>query len=142
MRYAIGVEPVTQRIEGWPYGECVRASYAAHLGLPIESVPRFDPASLRPGEEQLDRERAWLSGLRLPAAPNGFDLFDWSVPPEEELPREIIDRAPPREHLISGISPRGFGHRCVGWGGRVLWDPHPSRDGLATVFSLLFVVPR
>lgn len=130
----MGLVPVTQQVLGWPYGDCVRACYAAILGLPRERVPRFDPAVLD-GEEQTDRERRWLRTL-------GLDLVEVAVSPEEELPKEVLDRAPPCEHLISGISPRGYGHRCVGWGGRVLWDPHPSQAGLQTVFGLGFLVPR
>lgn len=123
--------PTTQRIEGYPYGECVRASYASLLDLPIEAVPRFDPGALLPGEQQADREREWLGML-------GLDLLE--VPPAAA--RAVPPAALADYHLISGISPRGLGHRCVGLLGRVAWDPHPSRAGLLTVTSLGFVVPR
>ena len=126
---------VTQRVEGYPYGECVRATYATLLGLPIERVPRFDPAVCDAlGQEQGDRERQWLTSL-------GFDLVEIGVEPPAELPPEILACVPNVPHLISGISPRGFGHRCVGVGGRVAWDPHPSRAGLATVYSIGLLVP-
>lgn len=130
----MGYTPVTQRVEGYPFGECVRATYAAILNIPIEVVPRFDPASLSPGERQGDRERRWLASI-------GIDLIEISVPHDEELPQEALDDVPQIEHLISGVSPRGFGHRCVGFGGSVLWDPHPSRAGLVTVYSVGFLVP-
>jgi hypothetical protein len=42
---------------------------------------------------------------------------------------------------MSGISPRGYGHRCVGIGGKLVWDPHPSREGLLTVYSIGMLVP-
>lgn len=122
----LGLTPTTQHHEGYPYGDCVRASYAAILDLPWEAVPRFDPAALRPGESQRDRERAWLASM-------GLAL-------EEATPDEL-DEVPLGLHLISGLSPRGFGHRCVGMGGHVVWDPHPSRAGLVCVYNLGFLEP-
>lgn len=123
--------PTTQRIEGHPFGECVRASYATILDLPIDQVPRFDPGALARGEQQGARERAWLALL-------GLDLLE--VPPASlaAVPRALLGGP----HLMSGLSPRGFGHRCVGLRGRVLWDPHPSRAGLTSVWSVGFLVPR
>ena len=129
----IGLLPTFQRYEGWPAGECVRASYATLLDMNINDVPRFDPASLN-GEKQHDKEKRWLNSI-------GLDLIEISTAPDE-LPKDIIGQIPPIEHLISGISPRGFGHRCVGFGGRVLFDPHPSKLGLRTIYSVGFLVPR
>lgn len=130
----IGYTPTTQRTEGWPTGECVRATYAAILNRPIGSIPRFDPASLAEGEEQRDREHKWL-------ASQGLGLVEISTASDEELPPEVLACVPDVEHLISGMSPRGFGHRCVGRAGRVIWDPHPSRAGLVSVYSIGFLVP-
>lgn len=128
-------EGVYQRVEGWPYGECVRASYATILGMPIDDVPRFDPAACNAaGERQHNRERRWLASI-------GLDLVEISTSPDEELPQEVLDCVPPVPHLISGLSPRGFSHRCVGVGGRVVHDPHPSRAGLVTVYSVGLLVP-
>lgn len=131
----IGLTPTTQRIEGHPYGECVRASYATLLDLPIELVPRFDPGALLPGEDQRTRQREWLSMI-------GFDLIEVPAAPAGDLPQALLEQVPPVYHLMAGRSPRGFGHQCVGYGGRLCWDPHPSRAGLTTVFSLGFLVPR
>lgn len=127
----VGLIPVTQRVEGYPFGECVRASYSALLEMPLELVPRFDPGSLRPGENQTEREREWLHMI-------GLDLIEIPADEAAELPPEGLDR----DHLVSGISPRGLGHRCVGHGGRVVWDPHPSRAGLVKVISFGILVPR
>jgi hypothetical protein len=127
--------PQTQRIEGWPYGECVRASYATILGMPIDDVPRFDPAAAESaGQDQGDREREWLASI-------GLGLVEISAPPSEGLPPEILDCMPEVPHLMSGISPRGYGHRVVGIGGKLLFDPHPSRAGLVSVYSVGLLVP-
>lgn len=130
----IGLSPTTQSHEGYPYGDCVRASYATLLDLPVEAVPRFDPAVLTPGEAQRTRERRWLATL-------GLELFEISTAPKR-LPDEVLNGIPEIPHLISGLSPRGFGHRCVGIGGRIAWDPHPSRAGLVRVWSVGLVLPR
>lgn len=128
------MKPVTQTRFGWPGGNCVAASYATILGMPIDAVPRFDPGSGAIGEEQGRRERAWLRSI-------GLGLVEISTDPEESLSQEVLDCIPPIEHLMSGISPRGYGHRVVGIGGRVAFDPHPSRAGLVSVYSIGLLVP-
>lgn len=104
--------------------------------MPLEAIPQFDPAtSAALGQDQGDRERAWLASL-------GFDLIEISTDnPEESLSQEVLDCVPEVPHLMSGISPRGFGHRCVGIGGRLVFDPHPSRAGLISVYSVGILVP-
>jgi hypothetical protein len=130
----VGVTPTTQRTEGWPNGECVRASYACVLDLPIEAVPPLDPGTAaRLGMDQRALERAWLASI-------GLDLVEIAVEPDDELPDEVLGCVPEVPHLMSGISPRGFGHRCVGVGGQLVWDPHPSRAGLVTVYSIGMLV--
>ena len=129
------MRPVTQRVYGFPHGDCVRSSLATILGLPYESIPRLDPGAMRPGEEQGDRERAWLSSI-------GLNLIEIKTDPDKNLPQEVLDCVPrDMTHLMSGISPRGFGHRCVGVGGQLAFDPHPSRAGLVTVYSIGILVP-
>lgn len=119
---------VEQTAEGFPWGNCVRASWASLLGVPIEVVPDFDPGHL--GDmDQLEAERAWVRGL-------GFDLVVVSAKEEKpHVPSDVV-------HLMSGLSPRGpFGHRCVGRGGELVWDPHPSHHGLQELWSYTFLVP-
>ena len=71
----------------------------------------------------------------------GYNLVEFGVNPPDELPDEVLGCVPEVPHLMSGISPRGFGHRCVGIGGQLVWDPHPSRAGLVTVYSIGLLVP-
>jgi hypothetical protein len=130
------IRPTTQRVTGWPDGECVRAAYSALLDIPIEQIPPLDPGTAaRNGQEQGDRERVWLASI-------GFNLIEIAAHPDNELAPEVLDCIPENmTHLMSGISPRGFGHRCVGIGGRLAWDPHPSREGLLTVYAIGILVP-
>ena len=78
----------------------------------------------------------------LKATELGLDLIEIPPEPAGDLPQKVLAEVPPVYHLMSGLSPRGFGHRCVGFGGQVLWDPHPSRAGLTSVWSVGFLVPR
>lgn len=127
--------PVTQTQFGWPNGNCVRASYASIFELPLNAIPPMDPGTCESlGEQQGDRERAWLTSV-------GYNLVEISAPEGGALPQSLLDCVPQEFHLISGLSSRGFGHRCVGYGGRVVWDPHPSRDGLLNVYSVGILVP-
>ncbi len=132
------VRPVSQTVTGWPSGNCVAAAYSSLLGIPIERIPRLDPgAAMRAGQEQGHRERMWLASI-------GYDLFEITAGPgpDDELSQDVLDCIPEDlPHLMSGISPRGFGHRCVGIGGRLSWDPHPSRAGLVSVYSIGILVP-
>lgn len=127
--------PQVQDEEGWPRGSCVQYAYATLLGIPAEQVPRFDPDALAQlGEEQGDRERAWLASI-------GYELFEISTSPDRSFSEEFLSYVPEVPHLMSGISPRGYGHRCVGIGGQLVHDPHPSQAGLLTVYSLGFLIP-
>lgn len=131
---SIGITPTTQRREGWPDGECVRASYACALDIPIDAVPPLDPGTaMRLGMDQRALERSWLASI-------GLDLVEIAVEPPDQLPEEVLGCVPDVVHLMSGISPRGYGHRCVGVGGKLVWDPHPSRAGLLTVYSIGMLV--
>ena len=125
---------VTQDTEGFPGGSCVRAAYATLLGVELDDIPPLDPGTaMSLGVEQGDLERAWLASI-------GLDLVEIKVGPDDDLPEEVLGCVPEVPHLMSGISPRGYGHRCVGVGGKLVWDPHPSRDGLLTVYSIGLLV--
>jgi hypothetical protein len=106
------------------------------LGCSIDEVPPLDPdTAAQLGVEQGVLERSWLASI-------GYDLMEIGVDADSELPQEVLDCIPEDlTHFISGVSPRGFGHRCVGVGGELAWDPHPSREGLVTVYSVGFLVP-
>ena len=119
---------VEQTKFNYPAGDCVRAAWISLLGLPPSLVPDFSPGVLGNGVDQLEEERKWIRGL-------GFDLV---VVPARGDAINVPDHV---WHLVSGLSPRGWGHRCVGRGGKLVWDPHPSHLGLVDVWSYTFLVP-
>jgi hypothetical protein len=120
---------IEQTETGAPWGNCVRAAWASLLCVPLDSIPDFDPGHLE-GKNQLEEERKWMRGL-------GYDLI--VVPAKRaDPPTSIPDHV---FHLMSGLSERGYGHRVVGRGGKLVWDPHPSHTGLVELWSYTFLVP-
>ena len=95
-------------------GDCWRACVATILQLPMDEVPHF----LNEGEwpwnflEWLDnRKLVWIEF----AYPDGLDAYSelWGL------------------HTIVGPSPRGgCDHAVIGKNGEMIFDPHPSGDGL------------
>lgn len=100
--------------DGHPAGDCMRASVASILGLPLEAVPHFVQYR-RPADAHL-----WWWALI------GFcHVTGWEVGYVEEPPRGWA--------LASGLSPRGHEHVVVAFAGEVVHDPHPSRAGIVEV---------
>jgi hypothetical protein len=116
-------------IDGIP-GDCFRTALACLLGRDRDEVPHF--ALYLNWWEEI---RRWMY------ANDGRDLYyvdaaepeHWDLIPHRVSARDLL--------LVGGPSPRGsFGHVCVGYrDGSLLWDPHPSRDGLVKVTE--FFVP-
>ena len=109
------VHEVTQTILADPerkhvHGNCLQAAVASIFGLPLEAVPSFVQFTW------------WEGALKLWARGYGVDpqWHEGSEPPQGLA-------------LVLGTSPRGFGHAVVGLAGEILFDPHPSRDGLTAI---------
>jgi hypothetical protein len=118
-------------IDGVP-GDCFRTAIACLLGRDRDDVPHF---GLR--LSWWEETRRWIR------ANDGRDLYyvDGEHPEHWDLiPGGVGDDA---LVLIGGPSPRGpFKHVCVGRrDGSLVWDPHPSRDGLAQVVEFFVLGP-
>ena len=116
-RGGVGDAGLTQTILATPelveqgvYGNCMQAAIATVLSKPMDAVPHFGAFA------------SWPYALRLWLRGEGLDYTIVSAPP---IPNE---RA-----MLCGKSPRGHAHAVVSEGGRIVWDPHPSRDGLTEV---------
>lgn len=119
--------PVTQDVfhdpEGDTKGNCFAACVASILELPMHAVPNF-----------VERED-WFHAVQ--EFLGRFGLFlAWNVEPTY---REFWGY-----HVVSGPGPRGVRHSVVGYGLDVIWDPHPSRDGLveADDWSFALLCPK
>ncbi len=93
-------------------GNCWQAAVATFLGLDLDDVPHF--AEFAPRDWQLFYgfmlDHGWLVLLRPPSA-----------------------GPPPERCFAFGASSRGVTHIVVFDKGCLLWDPHPSREGLASI---------
>lgn len=98
------------------YGNCIQAAVASAIGWPLDAVPHFGAF------------RDWDAALRLWAEGEEF------VYRRHDKPMRAI---PPGRCLYIGPSPRGYTHVVVGVDGKVAWDPHPSRDGLTAIDSII-----
>lgn len=104
-------------------GDCVRASVASLLDLDPMKVPHFICQ---------DDVRVWHYALIGFAAEHGYRIDRRAVGEDEPLPEF---------GLAIGQSPRGVSHAVVAVGGKVVWDPHPSRDGLVDVRQAVEFIP-
>jgi hypothetical protein len=110
------IRHVTQTIlvgnpDGVP-GNCVQAAVASLLDLDLDAVPHFAASD------------AWLEYLVYWSALRG-----WMVLRHNPGWR-------PRMAIASGPSPRGVQHAVVMLDGEIVWDPHPSHDGILRVTDI------
>jgi len=107
-------------IPGVQNGDCMRATIASVLDLPIADVPHFLAKLDTKNEEFWDAVFNFLDArsLGMIFRTDGHD------------PTYAVDME--GYHLIGGPSPRGAGlfHSVVGKDGEIVFDPHPSRAGL------------
>lgn len=117
------MKPVYQTALTPPDGDCVRASLASCLELPLEAVPHFR------GDKWEEAANFWL------AENYGLGLVPITIN-AEKFPVGV------GYHLIDGPSHSGnWNHVVVGWRGQVAHDPNPSSGGPRKVDALyLFVV--
>lgn len=128
------MKKLLQKHHGFPRGNCVQTSYACLLEIPVDKIPRFDPAHLK-GNDQTQAERRWLNTI-------GLDLVRVPIDKGERPPKVPSDLY----HLMS-IEVVGQddnfhrGHRVVGRGGKIAWNPHPSTRPIR-LKAFYFVVPK
>lgn len=112
----------THQPEAGQFGDCQRAVIASLLDLPIAEVPHFN--GMAKGDPNIfwDLLQAFckLHGYVYLTIPARCGAAFYGL--DDDI-----------HHEISGPSPRGTGvfHAVVGKGGQIVFDPHPSRAGLA-----------
>jgi len=107
-------------------GDCVRASVASLLDMDPAKVPHFTSQ---------DDVRVWPLALTAFAAEHGWDI-------QRRLFDPAIDRLPEFGIAIGSTTRPAASHAVVIRGGEMVWDPHPSRDGLVEVKQVIEFTPH
>ena len=111
--------PIEQTRMTYPDGNCYHACLASVLEIPLSEVPDY---SNEPGNATWHRWQDWLEQRNLP-------LIGWNHPISKD--RRVVD------DVLRGYSivtvrydlPKGPSkHSCVALDGKIVWNPHPSRD--------------
>lgn len=102
-------------------GTCLRTCIAMVIGSHESAIP------LRYLEVE-----GWWEALEEDLARMGWRIHYVPIP-------YLVE--PSGWHVMNGPGPRGFPHSCLGYRGELIWDPHPSRDGLLTVSSYYILEP-
>jgi hypothetical protein len=104
------------------YGNCFQAAIASYLERPLDSVPHISAFA------------QWMQALDLWATGEGYQVLSRDVAPPALVTDGVLHPdLPTKRIIVGGISPRDVMHVCVAEGGRIVWDPHPSRAGLLDV---------
>lgn len=114
-------------------GNCFAAVVASILELPITEVPNVEVFF------HMQNSGYWQEVMLTFLQSKGWELCDdrrfklfheKTHGPAFELEKvlELKDRL----YLVSGKSPRGFYHICIYQNGKLVHDPHPSKEGLLT----------
>lgn len=112
------MQPIDQTKFEAGRGNCFQAVLASIFEIPIESIPYFQD------------EDDWF------ATCEKWMLECFGLQPV--ILNIVEDWNPIGYHEISGFSPRGnFKHSVVGRDGGIVHDPHPSREGLKTIDSIM-----
>lgn len=114
-------------------GDCERSVIASLLELPIEKVPHF-------GEGDVDEH---TFHLRINTFLRQFNMGMVNVPLEAIAMFNAVGMVG-IHHEISGPSPRyimGYDHAVVGFDGKIVHDPHPSREGVREArYAGIFII--
>lgn len=119
------MKPVDMLVEHDPpnfIGDCFRCAVASIMELPAEVVPHFGQYDwAEDGERGKRNLREWLKPM---------GLYYFEIEFEEEWLKNWQGHMA-CHHILSGVSPRGLRHACVGFDGKLVHDPHLSRAGVA-----------
>lgn len=112
-------------------GDCLRATVASLLDLPLSEVPHFVQIDADGGPHWLHHLTDWLHQ-------RGFALY------------EHVDPEPGEHYIATGPSPRSYYpgtgvvasiHATVYRDEQLVHDPHPSGVGLCEVWERMFIRP-
>lgn len=101
-------------------GNCLQACVASILGVSLSAVPNFH-----------DCPEGFWGGFYRFMESNGYIAFETTA----------NFHGIEAYHIVNGRSPRGAGnHACVGFDGKIVHDPHPSRAGVTLIVDVFLLV--
>jgi hypothetical protein len=119
-------------------GNCWAAAIASMLELPITEVPNAEIFFDAPGKHAHFSDMIMDTFLEIKGYRYDYDHRFMVFHPDtmdkephgeldlEALKEELKDRL----YFVTGPSARGVSHVCIYRNGKMVHDPHPSRDGL------------
>jgi hypothetical protein len=134
----------TQTRLGKPWGNCLEAAIATAVGIDLDDVPDLRDGALHHGVT--DSELATLMHVR------GEALRRWLAEQYNLLMVRGVGSKPPWLDLkgpdslpviwiATGPANRGLTHAVVYADDKLVFDPHPSRDGLEGVTRWSALIP-
>lgn len=120
------------------YGNCFAAVVASMLEVPITEVPNVEVFFHINDITWCQVMDTWLKSKGWEhSGDNRYkcyhpDLLDLSeyAPDFVDINYEMLKD---NYYFVVGKSPRGINHVCIYQNGKMVWDPHPSREGLVTI---------
>ena len=101
-------------------GNCFAACLASILEVDIQEVPEM-PAW----------NDGWFKSYEKYLTEKGYHWL-WM---------ELDNCYVPGYSVVSGPGPRGVLHSCVAFNGDIVWDPHPSQEGVVKVVDTFMLLP-
>jgi hypothetical protein len=104
-------------------GNCVAACWATLTGVPLDAIPDL---SRWPDETAF-------------AQANGFGLLRVCHMEPKSFDQALHGciTADGTLYMLSGVSPRGYGHRVIGCDGALWHDPHPEGGGVDRILGVI-----
>jgi hypothetical protein len=123
------MRPVKQTVFG-KGGNCFAACVASLLEIPVKNVPNFCH----------DHGDHWPLALKEWLAPLGLFPVVVNVPPSDDSATAFLmnDGA---TCIAGGKTASGADHACIHRGLKLLHDPCPGGEGLASIEDMTFLVP-
>jgi hypothetical protein len=116
-------------------GNCMAAVVASILEIPISEVPNIETLFHVNETLWIEVLHAWLKSHGYEwSTDQRFKVFhDDEFAMKEGNRPEYWDACKNKYYLACGLSPRKIMHVCIYENGKLVFDPHPSREGLETI---------
>jgi len=109
-------------------GNCLAACIASLLEVPITEVPNLETLYAISDTYYYEVLWKWLGHLGYEiSADDRFKCFHG-----DESKIEFKELLKDKYYLVSGKSPRDVQHICIYQNGKLVHDPHPTREGILT----------